>query len=307
MKKISFKYKSSNREHFISATKYIPDDKENIKGIVQIAHGMFEHTNRYANFIKFIVSRGYIVCINDHVGHGESLLNDEIGYMGTDSIHETMVKDMYILTRIMKVEYPDYKYILLGHSMGSFLARYYCTNFSKFIDGVILSGTGNKVIFNNLLIHITNTIIKLNGNKKEAMFFQKCMNNFFNFKFKSENSNFNWLSKNYRSVENFLKDPKCGFTFRYEGYRDLLKLINIVNEKSWYEIFPKKMPVYIFSGDMDPVGNYGKGVIQVYNNLKKYGAEDVTLKLYKDGRHEMLNEVNNVEVFNDTYLWIESH
>lgn len=289
--------------------KYEPIEKENINGIVQISHGMSEEAGRYKRFANYLTDNGYIVYINDHRGHGKSAENiNRIGILAQkDGIH-CIVKDLNKLTKIIKTENNGLPIFLFSHSMGSFAAQKYIIDYSEDIDGVILSGTnGLHGIEVDLGFLVAKVMSKIQGREKKAYLIDKLAFGGFNKKFKPNKSEFDWLSRDFKEVEKYIENEYCGVVFSNGYFYDLFKLFKEIRNINNLKKINSKLPIYIFAGDKDPVGKFGKGVTKLYENYKKVGIENVEFKLYSGGRHEMLNEINKDEVINDTINWIKQN
>lgn len=289
--------------------KYEPIEKENINGIVQISHGMSEEAGRYKKFANYLTDNGYIVYINDHRGHGKSAENiNRIGILAQkDGIH-CIVKDLNKLTKIIKAENNGLPIFLFSHSMGSFAAQKYIIDYSEDIDGVILSGTnGLHGIEVDLGFLVAKVMSKIQGREKKAYLIDKLAFGGFNKKFKPNKSEFDWLSRDFKEVEKYIENEYCGVVFSNGYFYDLFKLFKEIRNINNLKKINSKLPIYIFAGDKDPVGKFGKGITKLYENYKKVGIENVEFKLYSGGRHEMLNEINKDEVINDTINWIKQN
>lgn len=289
--------------------KYEPIEKENINGIVQISHGMSEEAGRYKRFANYLTDNGYIVYINDHRGHGKSAENiNRVGILAQkDGIH-CIVKDLSKLTKIIKTENNGLPIFLFSHSMGSFAAQKYIIDYSEDIDGVILSGTnGLHGIEVDLGFLVAKVMSKIQGREKKAYLIDKLAFGGFNKKFKPNKSEFDWLSRDFKEVEKYIENEYCGVVFSNGYFYDLFKLFKEIRNINNLKKINSKLPIYIFAGDKDPVGKFGKGITKLYENYKKVGIENVEFKLYSGGRHEMLNEINKDEVINDTINWIKQN
>jgi alpha-beta hydrolase superfamily lysophospholipase len=276
-----------------------------VKGIVQIAHGMEERAKRYDYFAKRLNKAGYIVYANDHRGHGFTAKNKEnLGYIADEDGFNWMVKDMKQLTDIIKGENPSQPVILVGHSMGSFLSQRYVEKYGNNIDYLILSGTNGKPNrITKLGVLISKHEIRKHGRKHLSTVMEKLGIGGYNKNFFPCRTNADWISSDEKVVDKFIADEYCGFTSTSSFYYDFIKGLWEIHEKNNLEKIPKQLPIYMFSGDKDPVGNQGKGVISLYNTLIKIGLHDVSYRLYKDGRHEMLNEINKDDVIDDILEW----
>lgn len=308
MKKSNFTFKGEE-DIDIYVYKYEPIERENINGIVQISHGMSEEASRYERFAKYLTDNGYIVYINDHRGHGRSAKDiHNIGILAKkDGIH-CIVKDLNRLTNIIKEENKEVPIFLFSHSMGSFAAQKYIIDHSKDIDGVILSGTnGLYGLEVDLGFLVAKFMSKVQGREKQAYLIDKIAFGGFNKAFKPNKSEFDWLSRDEKEVIKYIENEYCGVVFSNGYFYDLFKLFKEIRYVNNLNKISKTLPIYIFAGDKDPVGKFGKGIIKLYDNYKKADIENVEYKLYEGGRHEMLNEINREQVMADILNWIKGN
>lgn len=300
-------YRSQNAAQDVQGYIYQQDDVTP-KAVVQIAHGMCEYFLRYDEFARFLAKEGFVVCGNDHVGHGSSIRQEhELGYFAPRNGHHILVEDVHQLTQMMKTQYPELPYFLLGHSMGSFIVRAFLDRYSDELDGAILSGTASGNPFLGLGISIADKLRHTHGERHRSNFLRKLSGlstSHYKDPFLPE---FDWITRDRAIVQAYADDPKCNFLFTAAAYQDLFTLLKKVNQRHWGEKIRKDLPLYLFSGSDDPVGNFGKGVQKVFNHLQGIGITDVSLKLYEQGRHEMLNEINRDEVYQDTLDWLNAH
>ena len=294
---------SVNKVNTISGVIYVPDSTP--KGILQISHGMCEYIGRYDRFMSFLANEGYIVAGHDHLGHGQSSEEGEYGYFGAKDGYKNLVEDLHHMTLLVKAKYGDLPYVLLGHSMGSFIARLYLSDYSGELDGAIICGTGGPVPMSSKGIKLANFLCKKKGEFYRSQKLDRMLFGSFNDRIKPKRTPKDWLTRDEFIVDKYLQDPKCMFTFTAAGFRDLMTLSTQANIARWYESLRKDLPVLLISGDMDPVGKYGKGVAKVYERLKKTGLKDVSMILYPGARHEILNELNYREVYMDIEDWIK--
>lgn len=285
--------------------KWSPD--KDIKGIIQIAHGMAETAIRYDYFARALVKEGFIVYANDHRGHGESAASiGELGYISDEDGFSDMVADMKALTNIAKLEQPDLPLILFSHSMGSFLAQRYIQLYGNEIDGVILSGTsGKQPLTVDAGILLAKAIMKLKGRKASGKLLDQIAFGSYNKKFKPNNTKFDWLSRDLEQVDKYIDDPYCGTLFPASFFHDFFVGMKTIHRPEFLAKVPKDLPIYIFGGQDDPVSNYGVGIMNLAATYKAIGIKDVSSRLYPGGRHEMLNEINRDEVIEDVINWIE--
>ena len=299
-----FYFQSSTGRTSIHALKCVPDSKP--RAVVQIAHGIAEHIDRYRPFMEFLADNGFVVAGNDHLGHGKSIrVPEEQGFFAEKDGWWRVVDDMDKLHDIMSKEYPELPYVLFGHSMGSFLTRTYLIKHPDKYDGVILSGTGHQspalVLGGNAAATV---MAKLNGAmgdgaKLDSLAFGTYLN-----KIENPRTKFDWLSRDAEQVDKYIADPLCGFVGKVGLYRDMMQGIKFITDKKNIAQMNKEKPVYFMSGDGDPVGDYGKGVERAYKAFCDAGLHDVFMRLYPDGRHEMLNETNKEQVYQDILNWL---
>jgi len=294
-------YPSANSVNEIAAYIWSPEDGADIIGVVQIAHGMAEHALRYAAFVEHLVSKGFIVCANDHAGHGKSA-NGRFGHFGERNGHKTLAKDVYRLFCIMKKQRPDVPYVLFGHDMGSLVVRYVCSLWGLEFDGVILSGTGRMV--NGSPSGFVGMLGNLRGPQQEAKMLERLMRHSLSRTFKNEDTHMAWLTRDKAAIAAAEADSLMGIPFTYAGLRDVLKLREIVSGGHWVARMPKNLPVFLLSGLDDPVGEFGRGVLKVYERLVDADCLNVEIKLYEDARHDLLFELNKTEVYSDIVHWI---
>ncbi|GAA0739545.1 lysophospholipase [Clostridium oceanicum] len=286
------------------------DTDKDVKGIVQIAHGMAETAARYERFAKYLNKNGYIVYANDHRGHGKSVNNiKELGYLGENNGFASMVEDMNTLNNIIKEkEHNKLPIYLFGHSMGSFLSQKYIEVYGEDLKGVILSGTnGKQGSIINLGILVAKLEMKIKGRKHKSKMLDNLSFGGYNKTFKPNRTNFDWLSRDEKEVDKYVDNKYCGTVFTSSYFYDFLKGLKSIWREENINKINKTLPIFILAGDKDPVGDSGKGIINLYNLYKNIGIEDVEYKLYKGGRHEMLNEINRDEVFEDINKWLSVH
>ena len=295
-------YLSADAKHPIVYYVYIPKNREP-RAIVQISHGMCEYIGRYEPFAAFLCEKGYVVAGNDHVGHGASAARE--ADLGFTAGAENLVDDVHTLTERLKNEYRGLPLVLLGHSMGSFVARRYLEKYPDAADAAIISGTGgadSPTGFGKLL---TKTMMLFKGERYRSELVKSIAFMGYNKHFEAENCKDAWISRDREIVERYGKDPLCQFTFTLRGYYDLFDLLGKVSDKAWAGNLKKDLPILMISGEDDPVGAYGVGVRKIYDRLTRAQMTDVSLRLYAGARHEMLNETNRVEVFADIAAWLE--
>ncbi len=290
----------------ISAQSVAPIDYGSIKGVVQISHGMAEYSNRYSRFAVELCKAGYAVFISDHVGHGASVSSREmLGFFGEAKGEETFIDDLKILTDMAKAEYPDLPFFMLGHGMGSLIARKYTAKYGYLLDGVIYSGTSGENVALGVGLLLANTMIKQNGPMHRSDVLDTIAFGAYNRKTQKRTER-DWSTRDEAEVDRIIADDLCGYKYTVSGMKVLFTTLKQVTTRRWYNTIPLSMPIFLISGSMDPVGDYSKGVKEVYRMLKKTGHKNVTMKIYEGARHEILNEINREEVYADIIEWINA-
>lgn len=305
----SNEYKLSTTEDFeIQVYEWLPDDTSSIKGLVQIAHGLAEHGKRYADFANFLTRNNYAVYANDHRGHGKTAGKIEsLGFFAHENGWDKVIDDMKVLSRHIVEKHPEKPFFVLGHSMGSFLTRKYILEPPFKLNGAILSGTGgNPGFLGSVGIFLTRVIMLFYPKNSQSKLMDKLSFGAFNNNFKPNRTEFDWLSRDNEQVDKYIEDPYCGNISSLKLFNDMLNGLLYVSKQSNIDKTAEDLPVYIFSGAKDPVGNNGKGVTEVYDKYKKAGIKNIKLKLYSEGRHEMLNEINRDEVYKNILDWLNS-
>ncbi|MGO1368090.1 alpha/beta hydrolase [Senegalia sp. (in: firmicutes)] len=287
---------------------YIWDRVSSPKGLIQIFHGMAEHAARYEEFARYLNNEGYIVYASDHRGHGKTAKRiGDLGDIGKDGFNN-IVEDGYIINTMINKRYPNLPIILLGHSFGSFIAQEYIIRYGYTIDGLILSGSAKMKGMDVKLGKLVSIVeSKIYNSKKKDYLIDKISFGGFNKKIEHPNSKFSWLTRDEEQVKKYDEDPLCGTIFPIIFFKYFFGGLSKLYIDERLEKIPKSLPIFIFSGDKDPVGGYGKMAKNLYITYKDIGIEDVNMKLYIDGRHEMLNEINKREVYDDIIKWIENH
>ena len=303
MQKITKEIPSNDGIHTLRATVYLP---ENPKGIVQIVHGMAEHIGRYEHFMTYLAENGFIACGHDHLGHGKTAENEtELGFFAEKNGDRLVCEDTFSFGKAIREEYPSFPLILLGHSMGSFIARQTVRFHPNACDALIIMGTGGKNPLSVLGFITASVICTLRGKKHISLLIDRIAFASYNKKTGKKNS-FAWLTHDEKEIEKHDADPLCTFRFTVSAMRDLIRLQSHSNRKDWYRNLRKDLPVFIVSGAEDPVGNYGKGVEEVFSALLAQGMTNVTRKIYPDMRHEILNERSRKTVYQDILSFIFS-
>ncbi|MBS4220641.1 lysophospholipase [Bacillus sp. FJAT-49711] len=290
----------------IYVKKWIDADVEPV-AILQLAHGMAEYIDRYDEFAEYLVQNGIFVFGNDHRGHGETgEKTGMLGFFAEKNGFDRVVDDLYYLNESIQKEYPHTPVFLMGHSMGSFLVRRYIQKYSSTVHGVILSGTaGSPGIAGKLGKIVAKWEGRVKGHKTPSPFLDRLSFGSFNKSIQNPKTDFDWLSRDVNEVEKYMNDPRCGFVCSSGFFYDLFEGLEKIHDPKLNQSIPKELPMLFFSGDKDPVG--GKKVLEVIKHYKEMGLLNIEFTLFKDGRHEMLNEINKDEVYQLTGKWIKNH
>lgn len=304
VKKEEFTFDSRDGQSKIHAVRWVPEGK--VVCILQIVHGMAEYVERYEDLAQYLGEKGILVTGDDHLGHGKSVAENGIyGYFCEQDPATVVVRDVHRLKKLTQEEYPGVPYVILGHSMGSFILRNYLFRYGTGIQGAIVCGTGSQP---GAIVKLSRMMAALQGaflgQKHVAKMIDKIAFGSYNKNIENPRTSFDWLCTDEGVVDAYVKDKLCGFIFTVNGFRTLFTLLDRLNQEENLNAMPKTLPVHFISGDMDPVGNYGKGVRKAYEDFEKAGMERISLKLYPGCRHELLNETNKKQVYEDIYPWI---
>lgn len=301
-----FYFNSSTGKNKIHARMCVPDAEP--RAIVQIIHGIAEYIDRYDEFMSFLADNGIIAVGTDHLGHGKSIESEEqTGFFAYDNGWDYAVRDEEVLRLAMHENYPELPIIVFGHSMGSFMTRTLLIRYPDAFNAAIISGTGNQgAALVNGGLFMGNLVTGLKGAHHYSKFLNNLAFGSYNKIYENPKTEYDWLSRDEANVQKYIDDPLCGFIPSCSLFRDMMTGVKFITNKKNLTAMNKDMPVYFMSGDMDPVGECGKGVQKAYNNFLEAGMKDVSIKLYPGGRHEMLNEINKDEVYTDILAWLDS-
>lgn len=278
-----------------------------VRAVVQIVHGIAEFVERYEEFAKFLNQQGFAVVAEDHMGHGQSINNGGIqGYFHGGWF--TAVEDTVQLAKDTMAQYPGVPYILFGHSMGSFMARTILCKYPELpLKAAILCGTGwQPTVALPALIRVVEGICQKTGETVPSEKLQNLVFGSYNRKVEHPRTPFDWICRDRKVVDAYIAHPLCGFTATCGLLRELMKGIYYIQQPRNLQNMRKDLPVFFIAGGDDPVGNYGKGVRQAAKAFQKAGLQDVSVRIYPLCRHEILNEINKKEIFEDVLQWIET-
>ena len=295
MKKENIKIKSECDGLELDVEIFIPDN--NIKGIVQLSHGMVEHKIYYYDFMEYLTKRGYVCVINDHRGHGKSIKSKEdLGYLYEEKA-EYIIEDLYQITKYIKKRFPDKELILFGHSMGSLIVRKHIKKYDNEISKLIVCGSPsiNKLSRPGLII--SKAVKLLKGERYRS----KLLNGLALTNKKSTT----WLSNNKEYTKKYQGDPLSGYIFTANGFINLTHLMIDVYSKKGWKLKNKELKIFFIAGEDDMVIKNKKKWMKSINFLKKIGYKNITYKLYPNMKHAILREIKRDEVYKDILNFIE--
>lgn len=290
--------------HPISVSAWLPEGEPS--AVIQIAHGMAEHAGRYTRLAHALVARGWAVYANDHRGHGRSIPAGQApGHLGVDGFaHAASV--VRALARRIEAEHPSARRVLLGHSFGSFLVQRLLYTEPGLVSAAVLSASNGKppplAAAGRYIARLER--LRLGAEGKSKLIDQLTFKDF-NRRFKPNRTEFDWISSDEAEVDAYRDDPMCGFVLSVQSWLDLLDALGSLTAKENLARIPRDLPIYLFAGTKDPVGDFGRGVERLAGSYRAAGLRRVELRLYPGGRHEMLHEKNADEVIAELIAWIE--
>lgn len=307
MRKKIFYIPSSNGTNRLYCVDWKPEGP--VRAVLQITHGMVEYIERYESLARVLADAGIAVVGHDHLGHGRTAADEgELGFFAETKGEKAVLKDIHRLTVAAKKRYPGLPCFLMGHSMGSFFTRRYMTLYGRELDGVILMGTGwvsEAMAFVGWAL--SGIISRLMGGRYRSRLLVKLTLGAYEQAFRDEGRRNAWLSKERETVEAYNGDPFCNFAFTASAYHDFFTVLRDLAREKQFGRIPKDLPVFFLSGDCDPVGAFGTGVRKAYESIRHLGIQDVSLKLYENDRHELVNETDRGQVYEDIRQWLEGH
>ena len=279
-----------------------------VRAVLQICHGMVEYIKRYDEFAQFLCEKGFYVVGNDHLGHGKSVQSkSEYGFFEKKYGNACVLGDIHTLRQRTVKKYPETPYFMLGHSMGSSLLRQYIQMYGNGLSGVVLMGVVTDHRRSSLLFvkQLCRLMAAVRGWHYRSRMVDELVTGSFNKKFKPSVTRADWITSDKEHLDAYVTDPLCSFMFTVNAYYSMMAGMLGMQKKENISMIPKSLPVLFVSGAEDPVGNFGKGVRKVCEIYKSAGLRDVPLKLYEGDRHEILNETNREQVYQELYEWFE--
>lgn len=278
------------------------------RGVIQLVHGMAEHIARYDRLARALCAAGYTVAGHSHLGHGEDAREDELGFFGRKDGWDHLVEDVHAAHEMLLKRFPDQRFAILGHSMGSFVTREYLLRYGGDLTAAVICGTG---WFPGPLCSVARAAAALcgvfGGWQKPAPLVDRLMSKDNNKAFALARTPFDWLSRDTAEVDKYMADLRCGFLFTARGYYDMFTGLKSLSRLHRLAALPGDLPVLFISGDADPIGTQGKGVNTVAQQFRDAGVRDVTVRLYPGARHELFNETNRDEITAELIDWLNRH
>lgn len=299
----------------IFVKEWSPTQPGKTKGIVQIAHGMRESTDYYEEFCEALTAAGYGVYINDARGHGRTAgepgsaaFAQNAGYAGEDGFHG-MESDLVQVTEAIRRRHPGLPIYLLGHSMGSVLARLYAGDYGDRLAGLLYSGTTGPWPPEKLepLLAVSERETAQNGERTAAAALPEQLFAHFNDRFAPAPTGGEYMTRDEAMMRAAQRSPAAKIGYTNGFYRDFLNAIGEMDSPARLDRIPKNLPVFSVSGSDDPFGDYGDGVRALFALYREQGFSDIGHRIYEGGRHEMLRETNRAEVFADIIAWLDAH
>lgn len=277
------------------------------KGVVQIVHGMAEHIDRYSHFARHLVHEGYVVCAEDHIGHGLSAANeDELGHIPIRDGKEFLVADVHTLYCRIQRCFPDAPYFIYGHSMGSLIARSYIAQYGEQLAGCVLAGTANGPLLPARLGEtLAHMIASVRGEMHKSKLFDNLAMGSYAKAIPDPRTPLDWLSTDPNMVSDYINDALSGQLFTVGGYATLLSLLQEVASSTWAAQVPNDLPVLFIAGSEDPVGQKGKGVEAAVSLLREGGHDNVDLRIYEGLRHELHSEPSREGIYDFVVQWMD--
>ncbi len=298
----NFEVKSTDNIHTLRGKIYVPQGE--VKCLLGLAHGMTEYIERYDHFLSFLAKNGVLSFGYDHLGHGKTAENDnELGFIAHKDGWKYLVKDVVAFTKAIKKMYPNIPSVLMGHSMGSFIARLVAENYPNEYNKFIFCGTSGPNPASAPGLLLVKIIKAIMGEKHKSNLIQNIAFGGYNKGFDGDTP-YEWLTNDREIINKYAADKYCTFRFSVSAMDDLMNLLSKSNRNAWFKAVDSTKPILLIAGDKDPVGNYGKGVQAVYDKLIKNG-KNAQIKLYENCRHEIHNDICKDEMFSDIVEFIK--
>ena len=296
-------YRSANHKNRIHY--YIFEPETDLRAILQITHGWKDYIERNEELIRFFTDHGVMVCGCDFIGHGRSSREEDLGQLEEEDGWSCLVKDVKRLTSYIKREYPGVPFFLYGHGMGSLVTRLCCLHESHW-NGVILSGTSSRQKYCRRAILFTAILRRFKGLNHRSSLLEKLIYRRLNRRYRREKNYLSWFSADEEVRERYGADRRSQFQFTLSAYENIFKMLGLVSTRKWYRSIDKDLPILLISGKDDPIGNFGKGIDEIFQRLSGEGCP-VEEKLYERVRHELQSDPGRERIFNDMLTWMKKY
>lgn len=302
----TLRFPSSDGKNSVYAEIYEPAYGE-IRGILQLSHGMTDYVGRYEALAAYLTDAGFVFAGNCHLGHGRTASTPEdFGFFADKGGVDYLIDDLHLMNIQLKKKYPNVPIVIMGHSMGSFLSRLYVKKYPTDVVGHIIHGTGGPMpVILPMGKALARLVALLKGKRHRSKFIASMAFLGYNSKFDKSEGRHAWLTRDGELIAGRDEDSYSNFIFTVSAYLDLFTMVGKSNSREWFKSYPKDLKTLIMSGDMDPVGNYGKGPKYVYKHLLLSGSVATDIKLYEGARHELFNEICREEAFSDILKFLE--
>lgn len=298
-----FSFPSKERGQTIYGKAYLPYGE--VRGIVQFAHGMCDYGERYEELFHELTDCGFVAAYADHLGHGRSVQSlDDLGFFAHKDGYRKVVADFAHFYDMLDDAFPDKKHFVMGHSMGSFIVRYFMSTYQKNMAGAILMGTSGANPLAGIGVFLAKVVALFHGEDYRSSFLEKMAFGSYNKRIENSVSVWDWLSRDPRAVLSFVHDELRNRTFTASAFQDLFTLVREVNLVPMMEDAPRELPILLVSGEEDPLGNYGKGIQRLEDTFASIGFKDVHSVLFPGARHELCHEYDRDVVYEAVIDWL---
>ena len=277
------------------------------RAVVHVVHGMSEHARRYARLAETLNAAGFVVWAHDHRGHGQNPTPPVgHGHFADANGWRAIIDDAWAVTEALRAAYRDVPLLLLAHSMGSFVGQTLMGEHGDGYAGVVLSGSnGPPRGLEGVVRVLAAAQRRALGGRAPGTWVNRLVMGTYNRPFAPNRTPFDWLSRDAAEVDLYANDPLCGFTLTSQAWLDLLEGKRMLGDAAHLQRIPRALPVHLIAGGRDPVGENGDGVRRLYDMYWRAGLTEVSMRLYDDARHELLNETNRDEVMQDIVSWMD--
>lgn len=285
-----------------------PDGDGPVRAHLHIVHGLSDHAARYAHVAVALAAQGLSVSAHDQRGHGETAQHEtERGHFADTDGWSRVVRDLVQICRDLRSQTPGRPLILLGHSLGAYLVQQVAFEHGELLDGIAMSGVNGRI---SPLMAVGGLVARIErlrlGRRGRSALLQRLSYDGFNRPFAPNRTPFDWLSRDAAEVARYVADPRCGFAASTQSWVDILAALGPIARDANRARVPKGLPVYLFNGSADPVGEFGRGPAALERGYRRQGLRNLQSRLYPEARHELFRETNRDEVLADLLVWLET-